>query len=167
MKSRLRRAGVSKVEIERAIEKVTVTIYTARPGVVIGRKGSEVDKLRDELSVLVGREVIINIQEVSQPELDAFLVAEQIAQQLEARMPFRRAMKRAIQATMKAGALGIKIECSGRLSGAEIARSEKYTEGRVPLATLRANIDFAKDTAFTTYGTIGVKVWIFKGEILG
>lgn len=164
---RLSRAAVSRIVIERAPKRVTVTIWTARPGVVIGRKGSEVDKLKEELQHLTGKDIYINIQEVKRPEIDAQLVAESIARQLENRVSFRRAMKKSIASAMRMGAEGIKITTSGRLGGAEMGRTETYHEGRVPLHTLRADIDFARETAFTTYGTIGVKVWIFHGEIMG
>jgi len=164
---RLEHAGIAEVDIIRAPRKVTLDIHTARPGIVIGRKGAEVDKLKEELQLLTKKEVAINIIEVKKPELSSKLVATSIAKQLEGRVSFRRAMKKAISAAMKSGAEGIKISCGGRLAGAEIARTEKYMEGRVPLHTLRADIDYATATAHTTYGCIGVKVWIFKGEILG
>jgi small subunit ribosomal protein S3 len=164
--TRLAHAAVSDVHIERKPGKVTVTIFTARPGVVIGKRGAEVDKLRDELAQLTGKEVGVNVEEIKRPELDAKLVAESVAHQLTQRVSFRRAMKRAVQAAMRMGAQGIKIKCSGRLGGAEIARTEGYHEGRVPLHTLRADVDYAQATAKTTYGTIGVKVWICKGEIV-
>jgi len=164
---RLEHAGLSKVEILRAPKRVTVDIYTAKPGVVIGRKGSEVDKLREEMQLLTGKEILLNIIEVKKPEMDSSLVANGIARQLEGRISFRRAMKKAVTSAMKMGAVGIKIVCGGRLGGAEIARNEKYHQGRVPLHTLRADIDYATATAHTTYGTIGVKVWICKGEIYG
>jgi small subunit ribosomal protein S3 len=164
---RLEHAGIAEVDIIRAPRKVTLDIHTARPGIVIGRKGAEVDKLKEELQLLTKKEVAINIIEVKKPELSAKLVATSIAKQLEGRVSFRRAMKKAISAAMKSGAEGIKISSGGRLAGAEIARTEKYMEGRVPLHTLRADIDYATATAHTTYGCIGVKVWIFKGEILG
>jgi len=163
---RLENAGLSKVVIKRAPKKVTVDIHTSRPGIVIGRKGAEVDKLREELQLLTKKEITLNIVEVKKPELSAQLVGDSIARQLEGRVSFRRAMKKSLSSTMKMGAEGIKIVCSGRLGGAEIARSEKYMEGRVPLHTLRADIDYATSTANTTYGTIGVKVWICRGEIL-
>lgn len=163
---RLDNAGISNVLISRAPKKVTVDIMTARPGIVIGRRGAEVDKLREELQLLTKKDILLNIVEVRKPELDSKLVADSIAKQLEGRISFRRAMKKAMASTMKMGAEGIKIQCGGRLGGAEIARSEKYMEGRVPLHTLRADIDYATSTAITTYGTIGVKVWICKGEIL-
>lgn len=164
---RLEHAGIAAVDIVRAPRKVTLDIHTARPGIVIGRKGAEVDKLKEELQLLTKKEVAINIIEVKKPERSATLVATSIAKQLEGRVSFRRAMKKAIGAAMKSGAEGIKISCGGRLAGAEIARTEKYMEGRVPLHTLRADIDYATATAHTTYGCIGVKVWIFNGEILG
>ncbi len=160
-------AGIAKVVIERPAKKCRVTIYTARPGVIIGRKGAEIEVLRQKVSKLTSSEVHINIVEIRKPELDAALVAENIAQQLERRVSFRRALKRSVQTAMRMGAEGIRINCSGRLGGAEIARMEWYREGRVPLHTLRADIDYAEGTAFTTYGAIGVKVWIFKGEIMG
>jgi len=166
IRKQLERAAVSKIEIERAPKKVTINVHTARPGIVIGRKGAEVDRLCNELRVLTNKEIYLNIQEIKVPELDAYLVGEQIARQLEQRVAFRRVMKKAITATMRMGAEGIKIRCSGRLAGAEMARSEEYHEGRVPLHTLRADIDFARNLAKTTYGTIGVKVWIFKGEVI-
>ena len=163
---RLSHASVSDVEIDRKPQKIVVTIHTARPGVVIGKQGSEVDKLRDELAHLTQSEVSINVEEVKRPELDAQLVADNVAHQLVQRVSFRRAMKRAVQSAMRAGAEGIKIQAGGRLGGAEIARTEGYHEGRVPLHTLRADIDYAQSTARTTYGTIGIKVWIFKGEVV-
>ncbi len=163
---RLENAGLSRVVIKRAPKKVTVDIHTSRPGIVIGRKGSEVDKLREELQLLTRKEITLNIVEVKKPELSAQLVGDSIARQLEGRVSFRRAMKKALSSSMKMGAEGIKVVCSGRLGGAEIARSEKYMEGRVPLHTLRADIDYATSTANTTYGTIGVKIWICRGEIL-
>ncbi|UCE18178.1 MAG: 30S ribosomal protein S3 [Gemmatimonadota bacterium] len=167
VRNRLQRAGISKIEIARAPKTVTVDIHTARPGIVIGRRGAEVDKLRDELQHLIGKEVYINIQEIKRPELDAFLVAENIASQLEQRVSFRRAMKKAISSTMRMGAEGIRILCSGRLGGAEMSRKEGYREGRVPLQTFRSDIDYASVVARTTYGCIGVKVWICKGDIIG
>jgi small subunit ribosomal protein S3 len=165
VKKRLARAGVSKIEVERRGDKVKIHIYTARPGMVIGRKGAEVDFLSEELAHLTDREVNIDIKEVKKPELNAQLVAEHIAGQLEQRVSFRRAMKKAIGSAMRMGALGIKVKCSGRLGGAEMSRAEGYMDGRVPLHTLRADIDYARATAFTTYGTVGVKVWIYLGEI--
>ena len=166
VKSRLTRAGISKVEIERAPQKATITIHTARPGIVIGRKGAEVDKLRDELQHLTRKEIYINIQEIRRPELDAQLIGDSIARQIEQRISFRRAMKKSITAAMRMGAEGIKITCGGRLGGAEMARSESFNDGRVPLHTLRADIDYARSTAHTTHGCVGIKVWICKGEII-
>ena len=166
LEKRLQQAGVSRVVIERPAKRARITIHTARPGVVIGKKGADIEKLRADLSKRTGGEVALNIVEIRKPEIDARLVAENIAQQLERRVAFRRAMKRAVQSAMRLGAQGIRITCSGRLGGAEIARVEWYREGRVPLHTLRADVDFGQATAFTTYGTCGVKVWIFKGEIL-
>lgn len=163
---RLGHASISEVEIERKPQKVTVTIHTARPGVVIGKGGTEVDKLRDELGRLSPSEVAINVEEVKRPEMDAQLVADGIASQLVQRVSFRRALKRSVQNAMRAGAEGIKVQVGGRLNGAEIARSEGYKEGRIPLQTLRADIDYAQSTARTTFGTIGVKVWVFKGEVV-
>ncbi|MDZ4724040.1 MAG: 30S ribosomal protein S3 [candidate division Zixibacteria bacterium] len=163
---RLDNAGISAVIISRAAKKVTVDIHTSRPGIVIGRRGAEVDKLREELQMLTKKDILLNIVEVRKPELNAKLVADSVARQLEGRVSFRRAMKKALAATMKMGAEGIKIQCGGRLGGAEIARTEKYKDGRTPLHTLRADIDYALATANTTYGCIGVKVWICKGEIL-
>jgi small subunit ribosomal protein S3 len=166
LKARLGHAAIADIQIERKPGKVVVTIHTGRPGVVIGKKGAEVDKLRDELAKLSGKEVGINVEEIKRPELDAQLVADQVAAQLAQRISFRRAMKRAVQSAMRMGAQGIKIKTGGRLGGAEIARVEGYHEGRVPLHTLRADIDYATSTAKTTFGTIGVKVWIFKGEVV-
>ena len=163
---RLGQAGVSRVVIERPAKKARITIHTARPGVVIGKKGADIEKLRLDLSKMTGGEVALNIVEIRKPEVDAKLVAENIAQQLERRVAFRRAMKRAVQSAMRLGAQGIRINCGGRLGGAEIARMEWYREGRVPLHTLRANIDYGTALARTAYGVIGVKVWIFKGEIM-
>ena len=164
LKTRLQDAAISDVHIERKPGKVVVTVHTGRPGVVIGKRGAEVDKLRDELAQLTGKEVGINVEEIKRPELDSQLVADNVAHQLAQRISFRRAMKRAVQSAMRMGAQGIKIKCGGRLGGAEIAREEGYHEGRVPLHTMRADIDYAQSTAKTTFGTIGVKVWIFKGE---
>lgn len=164
--ARLGHAALSAVEIERKPSKIVVTIHTGRPGVVIGKRGAEVDKLRDELSLLTDAEVSINVEEVKRPEVDAKLVADSVAHQLTQRISFRRAMKRAVQAAMRSGAEGIRIQCGGRLAGAEIARTEGYHEGRVPLHTMRADIDYAQKTATTTFGTIGVKVWVFKGEVV-
>jgi small subunit ribosomal protein S3 len=167
LKKKLKQAAVSRIVIERAWNSVRVTIHTARPGVVIGRRGSEIENLTKEVSDLAdGKQVKIDIVEIKNPDLDAQLVAENVASQLERRISFRRAMKRALQLTMEQGALGIKIRCAGRLGGAEIARTERYHEGKVPLHTLRADIDYAYVTAKTTYGILGVKVWIFKGEII-
>ncbi|HEU5219593.1 MAG TPA: 30S ribosomal protein S3 [Gemmatimonadales bacterium] len=164
--TRLGHAAIAEIHIERRPGKVTVTIHTGRPGVVIGKKGTEVDKLRDELAQLTGKEAAINVEEIKRPETSAQLVADNIAHQLQQRISFRRAMKRSIQSAMRMGAQGIKVRASGRLGGAEIARTEGYHEGRVPLHTLRADIDYATSTAKTTYGTIGIKVWIFKGEVV-
>ncbi|HLG88815.1 MAG TPA: 30S ribosomal protein S3 [Alphaproteobacteria bacterium] len=163
---RLSQAGVGKVVVERAAKKARITIHSARPGVVIGKKGADIEKLRQELSNRTGSDVALNILEIRKPEIDAKLIAENIASQLERRVAFRRAMKRAVQSAMRLGAQGIRINCSGRLGGAEIARMEWYREGRVPLHTLRADIDYGTATAKTTYGTCGVKVWVFKGEVL-
>lgn len=164
---RLKNAAVSKIEIERKAKETFVDIYTARPGIVIGRKGTEVDKLRDKLQEICGHEIQINIKEVPVPELDATLVAQDVASQISARVSFRRAMKKAVSDALRLGALGIKVQCSGRLAGAEMARSEWYREGRVPLQTLRADIDYGFEEAETTFGRIGVKVWIYKGEKTG
>ncbi len=166
VKSRLSRAGIAKIEIERAPKKVTITIHTARPGIVIGRKGAEVDKLRDELQHITQKDAYINIQEIRRPELDAGLIADSIARQIEQRVSFRRAMKKAITSAMRMGAEGVKIRCGGRLGGSEMARTEAFNDGRVPLHTLRADIDFARTTAHTTFGCVGVKVWVCRGEIL-
>ena len=165
LQARLRKASVANVIIERSLKLVTVTIKSARPGVIIGKGGSEVDKLREELKKLTNKDVQINIFEIKRPELDARLVAESIARQLEARINHRRAVKMAIQSTMRLGAEGIKINIAGRINGAEIARSEAYKEGRIPLHTFRADIDYAEAEALTTYGIIGIKVWIYKGEV--
>ena len=162
----LKQAAVAKIVIERPHKKCRVTIYSARPGVVIGKKGADIEKLRAAVGKMTSSEVVLNIVEVRKPEIDATLVADAIAQQLERRVAFRRAMKRSVQSAMRLGAEGIRINCSGRLGGAEIARVEWYREGRVPLHTLRADIDYGVGTAFTTYGTCGIKVWIFKGEVL-
>ncbi len=164
---RLENAGIAQTEIIRTPQKVTLDIHTARPGIVIGRKGAEVDKLKEELQLLTKKDMTVNIIEVKKPELSAPLVAQSIAKQLEGRVSYRRAMKKAINQAMKSGAEGVKICCGGRLAGAEIARTEHYMEGKVPLHTLRADIDYATATAFTTYGCIGVKVWLCKGEVLG
>ncbi|WP_372738128.1 30S ribosomal protein S3 [Neptunomonas sp.] len=167
LEGQLKNASVSRIEIERPAQNAKITIYTARPGIVIGKKGEDVEKLRNAVSKMMGVPVHINIEEIRKPELDAMLVAQGVASQLERRVMFRRAMKRAVQNAMRLGAKGIKIQVGGRLGGAEIARSEWYREGRVPLHTLRADIDYAPYEAHTTYGVIGVKVWIFKGEVLG
>ena len=160
------KAGVSRVEVERFPGKVKVVVYTAKPGILIGRKGDSVKKIRQNLEVLTGKKIDLEIKEIKLPDMDSFLVATNIAGQMERRVSYRRAMKRALQQAMRQGALGIKVEVAGRLSGAEMARSVWLREGRVPLQTLRANIDFAKAEALTTYGRIGVKVWIYKGEVL-
>ena len=168
LKQRLKEASVSRVLIERAAKKVNITIQTARPGIVIGKKGEDIEKLRQETAALLGMPVIdvrLNIAEIRKPELDAKLVADSIAQQIEKRVMFRRAMKRAVMSTMRSGALGVKVRVSGRLNGSEIARTEWYREGRIPLHTFRADIDYGLSEAHTTYGVIGVKVWIFKGEV--
>jgi small subunit ribosomal protein S3 len=167
LKNELKQAAISKVVIERPHKKCRVTIHAARPGLIIGKKGADIEKLRKKLMEMTKSETHLNIVEVRKPEIDAILVAQSIAQQLERRIAFRRAMKRAVQSAMRLGAEGIRINCSGRLGGAEIARMEWYREGRVPLHTLRADVDYGTATAFTTYGTCGIKVWIFKGEILG
>jgi small subunit ribosomal protein S3 len=166
IKERLYHAGIAKVEIERAASKAKIKIYTARPGIVIGKKGSEIETLRKDLEKKFNREILIDIQEVRRPELDATLVGENIALQLVRRVAFRRAMKRAVTSALKFGAKGVRVACAGRLAGAEMARREWYREGRVPLHTLRADIDYGTALAKTTYGIIGVKVWIFKGEVL-
>ena len=163
----LKQAAISKVVIERPAKLCRISIFAARPGVIIGKKGSDIDKLRKKLGAMTASEVSLNIVEIRKPEVDARLVAQGIADQLERRIAFRRAMKRAVQSAMRLGAEGIRVNCGGRLGGAEIARSESYREGRVPLHTLRANIDYAEATAHTSYGVCGVKVWVFKGEILG
>ncbi len=166
LRARLDHAAIAEIHVERKPGKVTVTVHTGRPGVVIGKRGAEVDKLRDELAQLTGKEAAINVEEIKRPELAAKLVADNIARQLEQRISFRRAMKRAVQSAMRMGAQGIKVRAAGRLGGAEIARTEGYHEGRVPLHTLRADIDYAHGTAKTTYGAIGIKVWIFRGEVV-
>ncbi len=165
LKRRFSHAGVSRIEIERAANKLTVYIYTSRPGIIIGRKGTEIDRLRADLQKQTGREVFISIQEVQKPELDAQLVAESIAQQLEKRVAFRRAMRRAVDTTLRFGGKGIRVRCAGRLNNAEIARAEWYLNGQLPLHTLRADIDYGFAQAYTTFGVIGVKVWIYKGDI--
>lgn len=167
IRRRLKNAGISQIRIERTPQRITLTIETARPGIVIGRKGSEVDKLKEELQRLTDKEIQLNINEIKKPELDAYLVAENIANQLEAKIPFKRAMKKAVMSTMRMGAEGVRIACGGRLGGAEMARREDVKDGRIPLHTLRADIDYARVTAMTPYGAIGVKVWICKGEIIG
>ncbi len=164
LKERLSHAGISKVEIERAANKLKINIHTSRPGIIIGRRGSEVDKLRDDIQKQTGREVFINIMEIQKPELDATLVAESISIQLQKRIAFRRAMRKAMESASRFGAQGIKVMCSGRLGGHEIARSEWYLEGRLPLHTLRSDVDYGTAVSRTTYGVIGVKVWIYKGE---
>ncbi|HTS91772.1 MAG TPA: 30S ribosomal protein S3 [Stellaceae bacterium] len=166
LSERLSQAGASRIVIERAAKKTRITIHSARPGVVIGKKGADIEKLRVDLGKMTKSEVSLNIVEIRKPEIEAKLIAESIAQQLERRVAFRRAMKRAVQSAMRLGALGIRINCSGRLGGAEIARLEWYREGRVPLHTLRADVDFGTATAMTTYGTCGVKVWVFRGEVM-
>lgn len=166
IKEKLFHAGVAKVEIERAGQKIKFIIHTARPGIIIGKKGAEVERLKKELEEITGKQVTIDIKEVRKPEVSAQLVAENIALQLEKRVAFRRAMKRAVSSALRFGALGIKVQCSGRLAGAEIARSEWYREGRVPLSTFRSDIDYGFAEAKTTYGKIGVKVWIYHGDIL-
>ena len=167
IQDRLKQAGISKIVIERPANKARITIHTARPGVVIGKRGADIEKLKTDLQRMTHGEVAVNIVEIRKPEIDAQLVAENVAQQLERRISFRRAMKRAVQSAMRLGAQGIRINVGGRLGGAEIARVEWYREGRVPLHTLRADIDFGRVTANTAYGSIGIKVWVFKGEILG
>ena len=164
---RFEHASLAKVGIERTVKKVNVNLFTARPGVVIGKKGEELDRLKSELQYLTGKEIYISVHEIKRPEADAKLVAENIARQLEKRVSFRRAMKRAMQSAMRMGVEGVKIQCGGRLGGAEIARVEKYAEGRVPLHTLRADIDYATATAKTVYGSVGIKVWIMHGEKIG
>jgi small subunit ribosomal protein S3 len=166
LKKKLYHAGIAKIEIERASEKVKITIWTSRPGLVIGKKGAGIDSLREELQKSTKHELVINIQEIRKAELDAQLVAENVALQLERRVAFRRAMKKAVQTAMKMGAGGIKVHCAGRLAGSEMARREWYREGRVPLHTLRADVDYGFAEAMTTYGKIGVKTWIYKGDIL-
>src|SRR6188768_3479824 len=167
VEARIPKGGIAKVVIERTLKRITLTIHTARPGVVIGKGGNEVDKIKEELKQLTNKDVQINIFEIKRPELDSKLVGESIAQQIEARISYKRAMKQAIASAMRVGAEGIKIKTSGRLAGADMARSEQYKEGRIPLHTLRADIDYAISEAQTVYGKIGIKVWIFKGEIYG
>jgi small subunit ribosomal protein S3 len=165
LKKKFFHAGISHIEVERAANKLTIIIFTARPGIIVGKKGSEIEKLKKDLQVLTGRDVNLKIQEVSKPELDSQLVSEGIAQQLEKRIAFRRAMRRAVDSTLRFGAKGIKVRVSGRLNGAEIARTEWYLHGQLPLHALRADIDYGFAQAYTTYGVIGVKVWIYKGEV--
>jgi small subunit ribosomal protein S3 len=165
LKKKFFHAGISHIEIERAANKLTIIIFTARPGIIVGKKGSEIEKLKKDLQTLTGRDVNLKIQEVNKPELDAQLVSEGIAQQLEKRIAFRRAMRRAVDSTLRFGAKGIKVRVSGRLNGAEIARTEWYLHGQLPLHTLRADIDYGFAQAYTTYGVIGVKAWIYKGEV--
>lgn len=167
LNARLKRAGLARVVIERTPKRIILTLHTSRPGVVIGRGGTEVEKLREELKKLTSKDIQINISEIKRPELEAALVAQNIAQQLEGRVSFRRAMKQSIQQAMRMGADGIRVKLSGRLGGAEMSRTEQYLEGRVPLHTIRADIDYAEATAFTIYGTSGVKVWISRGEVIG
>ncbi len=166
LKERLFHAGVSKIEVERAGQNIRIIIHTARPGIIIGKRGAEVDKLRKDIQLMTGKDVMVDIKEVRKPELDAQLVAENVALQLEKRVAFRRAMKKSVASALRFGALGVKIACSGRLAGAEIARAEWYREGRVPLHTFRADIDFGFSEARTTYGLIGVKVWVYHGDII-
>jgi small subunit ribosomal protein S3 len=167
IKEKLYHAGVGRVEIERAAKQVRVNIYTARPGIIIGKKGAEIDKLKNDLQKMIGKNIYLNIREIRKAEMDAQLIAENVALQLERRVAFRRAMKRSVSSATRFGAKGIKIHCAGRLGGAEMARREWYREGRVPLHTLRADIDYAAYTSHTTYGCIGVKVWICTGEVIG
>jgi len=167
LKARIQKGGIARIIIERTMKRITVTIHTSRPGIIIGKGGSEVDRIREELKKLTGKEIQINIVEIRKPELDAAIVGESVAKQLESRMNYRRAIKMAIQSTMRAGAEGIKIRISGRLNGAEMARSEEYKDGRTPLHTFRADIDYQLSEAQTVYGKIGIKVWICKGEVLG
>ena len=165
LKKKFAHAGISRIEVERAANKLTVIIFTSRPGIIVGKKGTEIEKLKKDLQTLTGRDINLRIQEINKPELDAQLVGEGIAQQLEKRIAFRRAMRRAVDSTLRFGAKGIKVRVGGRLNGAEIARSEWYLHGQLPLHTLRADIDYGFAQAFTTYGVIGVKVWIYKGEV--
>jgi small subunit ribosomal protein S3 len=167
LKARIHKGGIARVAIERTLKRVTVTIHTSRPGIIIGKGGSEVDRVREELRKLTGKDVQINIIEIRKPEMDANIVAESIAKQMEARINYRRATKMAIQSTMRAGAEGIKVRIAGRLNGAEMARTEEHKDGRIPLHTFRADIDYALAEALTVYGIIGIKVWICKGEVLG
>jgi small subunit ribosomal protein S3 len=165
LKKKFAHAGISRIEVERAANKLTIIIFTSRPGIIVGKKGTEIEKLKKDLQTLTGRDVNLKIQEVNKPELDSQLVAEGIAQQLEKRIAFRRAMRRAVDSTLRFGAKGIKVRTSGRLNGAEIARTEWYLTGQLPLHTIRADIDYGFAEAHTTYGVIGVKVWIYKGEV--
>jgi len=165
LKKKFSHAGISRIEVERAANKLTIIIFTSRPGIIVGKKGAEIEKLKKDLQVLTGRDINLKIQEINKPELDAQLVAEGIAQQLVKRIAFRRAMRRAVDSTLRFGAKGIKVRVSGRLNGAEIARSEWYLNGQLPLHTLRADIDYGFAEAYTTYGVIGVKTWIYKGEV--
>jgi small subunit ribosomal protein S3 len=167
LKARIHKGGIARIIIERTLKRITVTIHTSRPGIIIGKGGQEVDRIKEELKKLTGKDVQINIVEIRKPELDAYIVGENVAKQIEARINYRRAIKMAIQSTMRAGAEGIKVRISGRLNGAEMARSEEYKDGRTPLHTFRADIDYALVEANTVYGKIGVKVWICKGEVLG
>ncbi|MEN0045728.1 MAG: 30S ribosomal protein S3 [Bacteroidota bacterium] len=167
LRARIPKGGISKMVIERTLKRITVTIHTSRPGIVIGKGGQEVDRIREELRKLTGKDVQINIVEIRKPELDAYIVGESVAKQIEARINYRRAIKMAIQSSIRAGAEGIKIRISGRLNGAEMARSEEFKEGRIPLHTFRADVDYALVEALTIYGKIGIKVWVFKGEVLG
>lgn len=167
LRARIPKGGISKMVIERTLKRVTVTVHTSRPGIVIGKGGQEVDRIREELRKLTGKDVQINIVEIRKPEMDAYIVGESVAKQIEARINYRRAIKMAIQSSIRAGAEGIKIRISGRLNGAEMARSEEFKEGRIPLHTFRADVDYALVEALTIYGKIGIKVWIFKGEVLG
>ncbi len=167
LSARVQKGGIARVIIERTLKRITVTVHTSRPGIIIGKGGSEVDRIKEELKKLTGKEVQINILEIRKPELDAAIVGDSIAKQLEARINFRRAIKMSIQSTMRAGAEGIKVRVSGRLNGAEMARSEEFKDGRIPLHTFRADIDYALSEAHTVYGKIGVKVWICRGEVLG
>lgn len=167
LEARVQRGGIARIIIERTLKRITITIHTSRPGIIIGKGGQEVDRIREELKKLTGKDVQINIIEIRKPELDAAIVAESVAKQLEARINYRRAIKMAIQSTMRAGAEGIKVRIAGRLNGAEMARTEEYKEGRTPLHTFRADIDYSLKEAYTVYGKIGIKVWICKGEVLG
>lgn len=167
IRNRKKKAGISRILVERTAKQLRITIFTSRPGVIIGRSGKDITQLEEELKKVTGKDVKILINEIKRPELDAILVADNIAQQLEGRISFRRALKQAVSSTMRMGALGIRVMCSGRLGGAEMARTEQYKEGRIPLHTLRADIDYGTSTAATIYGAIGVKVWIFRGEIIG